>query len=387
MKNMLYPAILYLKDQKYFKGWSFIKFNQSIGEVVFNTGMVGYQEIITDPSYTDQIITFAYPEIGNTGINQEDNESKEIYIKGLICKNISNYSSNWQSISTLKQYLISNNIPHIFGVDTRALTKHLRKYGSMNGCITSNIISVKNLQKAIDDSKPMRGKNLIEQVVSNQIYKLKKNRLKYKYNIYSYKKLNTLKKPSHQSSLNIIVIDFGTKSNILNILSKNNCRITIIPAFTKFSKITSYKPDGILLSNGPGDPATVYYGIHTINQIIKFTNIPIFGICMGHQILNLALGQSTFKLKFGHRGLNHPSGYAQRVNITSQNHGFAVNNKFSINQYQIHLNLNDSTISSTRYCNKPVFSVQYHPEANPGPNDCQYLFNCFLKLAQLTKNL
>lgn len=388
-KNMLYPAILYLKDQTYFKGWSFMKFNanQSIGEVVFNTGMIGYQEIITDPSYAGQIITFTYPEIGNTGINRRDNEAKTIYIKGLVCKNISKNSSNWQSILTFKQYLINNHIPHIFGIDTRSLTKHLRKYGSMNGSISSSLANLKILQQLTNNSQLMIDKNLIEGVISNQIYKFNKSILNSKNDTYSYHKLQTINKTQIENTLNIVVIDFGVKSNILNILSENNCKTIVMPAFTPFSQIISYKPDGILLSNGPGNPEIIYYAIYTIKQILKFTNIPVFGICMGHQILNLALGQSTFKLKFGHRGLNHPSGYEQKVNITSQNHGFAVNNKYFKNKLKIHYNLNDETISSIRCSNQPVFSVQYHPEASPGPNDCEYLFNSFLKLAQLAKAL
>ena len=384
MKQLYYPTILYLSNGIYFKGWSFTNSITSIGEIVFNTGMTGYQEIITDPSYAGQIITFTYPEIGNTGVNQEDYECQKIHIKGIICKKLCNYSNNWRSSLTLKNYIINNNIPHIFDIDTRALTKYLRKYGSMNGCISSKTLNIHHLKQLINNSPLMKGLDLVSQVTINKIYEFEN--VKNKYSIYSDidRKINK----QNNSIVKIIVIDFGVKYSILSKLKNYGCKIMVLPAYTTIHTILSHKPNGILLSNGPGDPSVVKYGIKTVKQLIKFTNIPIFGICMGHQILSLALGGSTFKLQFGHRGLNHPSGTKQNVEITSQNHGFAVNIR-SIkhdNVHITHMNLNDLTLAGIKHTNKPIFSVQYHPEASPGPHDSEYLFESFIKLIRITKH-
>lgn len=385
MKQSFYPTILYLEDGTYFKGWSFINFSIALGEVVFNTGMTGYQEIITDPSYANQIITFTYPEIGNTGINQEDYESSQIYIKGIISKVLCESPHNWRSSFNLKDYVLDNRIPHIFGVDTRALTKHLRSYGVMNGCISSKILDINTLDNLIQNSTSMKGLDLVSQVTVRKMYEWKN--LRNLNRLYSHinKKIRKQDYPI-VSMLHIVVIDFGVKYNILSRLQAYGCKITILPASSKFNTILGYKPSGILLSNGPGDPSVINYSIRTVQQLIKFTNIPIFGICMGHQILSLALGSSTFKLKFGHRGLNHPSGKNQNVEITSQNHGFAVNIQ-SMSNTITHINLNDLTLAGMRHLNKPIFSVQYHPEASPGPHDSEYLFHVFLKLIKLIKSI
>ena len=367
-----YCSKLVLEDGKIYYGWSFNKIITSIGEVVFNTGMTGYQEILTDPSYRGQIITFTYPEIGNTGINSEDNESQNVQVKGIIAKNFCLKTSNWRNNSNIKEYLLEHNISHIFGIDTRSLTQNLRNSGVMNGCITNLISDIKN---SLFQLSSINEKNLVNEVTTR--------------NKYTWQKKKFNKKPTykiHRKSkkiLNIIVIDFGVKSNILNILSQYGCNIQIVPAEIKHEDIIKYKPDGILLSNGPGNPSTLKRAINTVKQLIQ-TNIPLFGICMGHQILSLALGGLTFKLKFGHRGLNHPSGLSQKVEITSQNHGFAVQEN-SLPQnclYITHLNLNDQSIAGIVHKSKPIFSVQYHPEASPGPHDSNYLFEHFVTIME-----
>nr|YP_009296273.1 carbamoyl-phosphate synthase arginine-specific small subunit [Sebdenia flabellata]AOM65208.1 carbamoyl-phosphate synthase arginine-specific small subunit [Sebdenia flabellata] len=381
MKKSYYPTILYLEDGTNFKGWSFTNSHISFGEVVFNTGMTGYQEIMTDPSYKGQIMTFTYPEIGNTGLNKGDNESNTIHVKGIVSKNICYYPSNWRSKISLKDYLLKNNIPHIFGIDTRRLTKHLRNHGAMNGCISSKILDINTLNTMIQKSPLMAGLDLVNQVTVNKAYKYIAQ--EYSNKVYSYINYKLTKQVS--SPINIVLIDFGVKNNILLRLVHYGCKINILPAKSTLKNILSYKPDGIILSNGPGDPSAIDYGINTIKKVIYFTNIPIFGICMGHQIISLALGGSTFKLKFGHRGINHPSGINQNAEITSQNHGFAVNMKSIPNNAVIitHFNLNDTTIAGIRHSNKPIFSVQYHPEASPGPHDSDYLFKSFIHLVEL----
>nr|YP_009293720.1 carbamoyl-phosphate synthase arginine-specific small subunit [Rhodymenia pseudopalmata]AOM64402.1 carbamoyl-phosphate synthase arginine-specific small subunit [Rhodymenia pseudopalmata] len=373
MKTQYYPAILYLEDGTFFKGWSFNSYRISLGEVVFNTGMTGYQEIMTDPSYAGQMISFTYPEIGNTGINEQDYESSKIHIKGVISKSLCNYPSNWRSSCTFKDYILNNAVPHIFGIDTRSLTKHLRKFGTMNGCISSENLDLMYLRNIIIDGQSIERLDLVKQVNTDSRYDLDNCA-----NIYSH--INYKLKNRDNPAIHIAVIDFGLKYNILSRLRRYGFEITILSASTTVKNIIECKPSGILLSNGPGNPAAIHYGINTVKELIEFTNIPIFGICMGHQILSLALGGSTFKLKFGHRGLNHPSGIRQDVEITSQNHGFAVNLE-SIKKNSItHVNLNDLTLAGMKHPSKPIFSVQYHPEASPGPHDSEYLFEVFLKL-------
>nr|UAD84088.1 carbamoyl phosphate synthase small subunit [Gracilaria changii] len=381
MTNNRYPAILMLEDGKIYKGWSLISSTISFGEVVFNTGMTGYQEIITDTSYAEQIIVFTYPEIGNTGINDDDNESNKIHIKGIIIKNICFSPNNWRQKESFTNYIISHNIPHIFGIDTRSLTKHLRKIGSMNGCISSQYLDPDLLSLKLKNTPRIEGNDLVKQVTTNKSYEFKV----YSNQYFSYLQYKTDK--TYGYGLKIIVIDFGVKHNILSRLNNYGCSTYILPATTSYKEIISYNPDGILLSNGPGDPSAVIYGIETIKQMINYTNIPIFGICMGHQIINLALEAKTFKLKFGHRGLNHPSGSKQKAEITSQNHGFAVKKESLHNKTTniIHFNLNDYTIAAIFHNTKPIFSVQYHPEASPGPHDSDYLFKYFISLTKQFK--
>lgn len=381
MRHTSYPTILFLEDGTRYNGWSYTNSLLSIGEVVFNTGMTGYQEIITDPSYTGQIITFTYPEIGNTGINSEDHESNKIHVKGIIAKNICCEPSSWRNRKSFIEYILDNQIPHIFGIDTRALTKHLRNLGVMNGCISSKILDEKILKNMIKEFPNMEGTNLASLVTTKEKYELTisptNNRLYSHLNYKTYIK--------HKKSIHIAVIDFGVKYNILSRLMNYGCNITVLPATSTYNTIRSLKPDGILLSNGPGDPSTMTDSINNIKLLIESVNIPIFGICMGHQILSLALGGTTFKLKFGHRGLNHPTGLNQKAEITSQNHGFAVkiDSILSKNLAITHFNLNDFTIAGIIHKDKPIFSVQYHPEASPGPHDSDYLFYHFINLIKL----
>nr|YP_010902599.1 carbamoyl phosphate synthase small subunit [Hypnea nidulans]WCH54454.1 carbamoyl phosphate synthase small subunit [Hypnea nidulans] len=383
MKRKHYPAMLLLEDGTKYYGRSFHNSIKSTGEVVFNTGITGYQEIITDPSYTDQIITFTYPEIGNTGINEEDNEASTIYIKGIITKNISDKPSNWRHKTNLIDYLIQKKIPHIFGIDTRALTKHLRSYGAMNGCITDNVSDTEIIEKMIKTTSNMIGNKLVDKVTTKSLYSF----LLTNKNSNTYSRLNQKTYFENHYLFHIAVIDLGVKKNILSRLINYGCKITVLPANSNYTIIKKLQIDGILLSNGPGDPSSMIDIINNIKDIINFCHIPIFGICMGHQILSLALGAQTFKLKFGHRGLNHPTGMNQKAEITSQNHGFAVKLDSSLDEKLAisHFNLNDSTIAGIVHKNKPIFSVQYHPEASPGPHDSEYLFNHFIYLIKQSK--
>lgn len=380
MSNMLYPSVLSLQDGTSYKGWSLFKLSSYTGEIVFNTGMTGYQEILSDPSYTGQMVVFTYPEIGNTGLNLEDNESNFIFVKALIVKNIAALSSSWRSTTSLKEYIIQKKIPHIFGVDTRSLTRKLRISGVMPAFLSNTLNN--NVSTSF---KNFGFKDLIRKVTVRNSYYISEIFPDEPRNLL-YNHLNFL---NHNAGYNIVIIDFGLKFNILRYLLLFGCRINIVPATIDYNSIVALSPDGILLSNGPGDPQLANYAINTVKKLVYFSNIPIFGICMGHQILNLACGLQTFKLKFGHRGINHPSGYNYYSEITSQNHGFAVSSNI-VNRYVLpeslfvkHINLNDKTIASTFDKKASVFSVQYHPEASPGPHDADYLFKVFIDLISL----
>nr|YP_009313830.1 Carbamoyl phosphate synthase small subunit [Hommersandiophycus borowitzkae]SCW22084.1 Carbamoyl phosphate synthase small subunit [Hommersandiophycus borowitzkae] len=376
-----HKAVLILEDNTKYYGWSFNNINDVIGEVIFNTGMTGYQETMTDPSYAGQIITFTYPELGNTGINQEDNESRKPFIQGIVAKNLCLNSSNWRASQSLIHYLKEHKIAHIYGIDTRALTKHLRSVGTMNGCISTRIHEISTILPQLQQAVKMEGTDIVQYVSTKISFKV--SNLQSYYPIYRQKFLET-----GNMKISIIVIDFGTKYNILRCLQNlsKDINIHVVPAETHIQDIISMKPDGILLSNGPGDPSAVTYAIHTVNHLLKY-KIPLFGICMGHQILSLSLGLETFKLQFGHRGLNHPTGYSQYVNITSQNHGFAVH-KPDKTQHRLIIyetNYNDGTIASIVHREYPCFAVQYHPEASPGPHDTISLFEHFIKTIILIK--
>jgi len=366
-------AKLVLSNGIVFPGFSFGAPGTVVGEIVFNTGMTGYQEVITDPSYYGQILTFTYPEIGNTGINLEDSESN-ISVKGIIVRNYSSNNSNWRSIGNFNQWLVEKNIVGLNGIDTRALVKILRSNGSMNGVITSENKSVQSCLKIIHDTPKMEGLNLSKEVTTKQKY-LWNNPTETDFDVRK-RHLKKIKK------LRIVAIDFGIKKSILNGLVSHGCEILVLPSRSSLNDVLSNKPDGIFFSNGPGDPSTVSEGIDLARSLIELGEIPMFGICLGHQIFGLALGGSTYKLPFGHRGLNHPCGKNNKIEITSQNHGFAIDpNSLSNDIVKItHYNLNDHTVAGLEVNNKPIFSVQYHPEAGPGPHDSDYLFKKFVSL-------
>nr|QUE29502.1 CarA [Erythrotrichia foliiformis] len=376
------PALLVLEDGTYYKGWSVNKLSTSVGEVVFNTGMTGYQEIMTDPSYYNQIVVFTYPEIGNTGVNNQDIESKSISVKGIVTRNFSRNSYSWRQVCSLDAYLNQHNIPSIFGIDTRSLTRHLRKFGAMNGGISNQILSPEQLLKEVRKTPSMKGLDLIKYNTTQQSFSWRSKSFEmWDYTTPKYRLLNKV--------LKVLVIDFGTKFNILRRLSDYGCSVIVLPADVTLETILSYKADGILLSNGPGDPSAAKGAVSLVKVLINL-DLPVFGICMGHQILSKSLSFSTSKLKFGHRGLNHPTGVQQKVEITSQNHGFVVDSvlkdaSLSLVQYT-HYNLNDQTIAGLAHREKPLFSVQYHPESSPGPHDSDYLFYYFVCLIKQFKS-
>ncbi|MBU1998371.1 MAG: glutamine-hydrolyzing carbamoyl-phosphate synthase small subunit [Candidatus Omnitrophota bacterium] len=359
-------AILALEDGKIFKGKSFGASTERLGEVVFNTSMAGYQEILTDPSYKGQIVAMTYPLIGNYGINKEDVESRRIFLEGFVVKEYSKIASNWRSEQPLGDYLKENNIPGIEGIDTRALTLHIRSAGAMKGILSTTDNDELSLVEKARSSRGLEGVDLVKEVTIDKSYIWSTARHKYK----------------------VVVIDFGVKHNILRELLKRECQAIVVPAETGANAILKLKPNGVLFSNGPGDPAAVHYAVATCRELIG--KLPLFGICLGHQILGLALGGKTYKLKFGHHGANHPvkdlrSG---KVCVTSQNHGFCLEME-SLDKKSIeltHVNLNDFTAEGIRHKKFPVFSVQFHPEASPGPHDAEYLFDEFIKLIRKGKS-
>ncbi len=360
-------AILYLEDGTFFRGRTLKTAGETIGEAVFNTAMSGYQEVLTDPSYTGQIVVMTYPLIGNYGVNDDDKESDKIHVKGFVVKEFCRRHSNWRAKQSLIDYLDDNNILAIEGVDTRALTRHLRMSGAMKAIISTTDFDPKSLKQKLDASPSMEGADFVKEVTTKKKYVWKaKGPRRYK----------------------IAAIDCGIKWNILRIFANLGCEVQVFPATATLKDIMAVKPDGLFLSNGPGDPAVVTYVIDTVKEAIG--KIPIFGICLGNQILGLALGGTTYKLKFGHHGANHPvkDVPGRRIGITSQNHGFCVDIK-SLNKKEvevIHTNLNDQSVEGIRHKTFPAFSIQYHPEAAPGPRDSQYLFKQFIDLIEESKS-
>ncbi|MDD2927587.1 MAG: glutamine-hydrolyzing carbamoyl-phosphate synthase small subunit [Candidatus Omnitrophica bacterium] len=356
-------AILALEDGKVFRGQSFGASGERYGEVVFNTSMTGYQEILTDPSYRGQIIVMTYPLIGNYGINLEDVESFKPFAEGLIVRECCKRPSSWRSQKTLAAYLEENNLLGIEEVDTRSLTLHIREAGAMKAVLSTSDLDPKRLVQKAKNSRGLVGVDLVKEVTRNEIYAWMRPKGK------RYK---------------VVVLDCGVKYNILRELLKNRCQAVVVPAHTGAEEILKLKPDGVLLSNGPGDPAAISYVIETTRKLIG--RLPIFGICLGHQILGLALGGKTYKLKFGHHGANHPVKDLKtgKVYITVQNHGFCVDiDSLDHKEIEItHLNLNDQTLEGMRHRKLPVFSVQFHPEASSGPRDAGYLFAEFIKVME-----
>jgi carbamoyl-phosphate synthase small subunit len=371
------PARLALQDGTIFSGLAFGSTESKGGEVVFNTSMTGYQEILTDPSYAGQIVVMTYPLIGNYGVNPEDVESHRPWVQGFVVKELSPISSNFRASQTLHEYLADNHIIGLAGVDTRAITRKLRVQGAMNGYITTGGLSNTELMARVNSLPSMKGADLVKAVMSPKSYAWDDG----------FTCPFAFDGRKHEPSCSIVAIDCGAKRNILRHLVDVGCKVIVVPASASSEEIASYKPDGVFISNGPGDPEPVAYVQKTLRELAG--KLPMFGICLGHQLLALALGARTYKLKFGHRGANQPvqNTYTGRVEITSQNHGFAVDVD-SMARADIrltHVNLNDHTVEGFVHNELPILAVQYHPEASPGPHDASYLFDLFMEMIKTQK--
>jgi len=361
---------LLFEDNTCFPGDSLLGADQCTGEAVFNTSHSGYQEILTDPSYSRQIMVFTCPHIGNVGMNSEDMESERIQVSGLVIRNLSPRASNWRSETELISALESAKVPALVGADTRTITLHIRNQGAMRAGIFPSSFPQTDAMEIVRQSLDMSGANLVSDVTCKKPTRIAP---------YSYE--SVWKNRMEQSEpLKVVVLDFGVKRNIIQELNRRGCEITILPATTSSGEIIKGKFDGVLLSNGPGDPAAVDYAIQTTSELIG--QVPLFGICLGHQLLSLSAGFKTFKLPFGHRGANHPVRRERDkvIEISSQNHGFAVEASESNSDWEItHINLNDGTIEGLRHRSLPAFSIQYHPEASPGPHDSLNYFDAFIQ--------
>jgi carbamoyl-phosphate synthase small subunit len=365
-------AVLLLEDGTVFEGRSFGARGQKCGEVVFNTSMTGYQEILTDPSYNEQIITMTYPLIGNVGTNKADWESRKVFARGLVVKENCDYPSNWRNTELLSRLLNRNGVVGLEGIDTRKLAKHIRTRGAMKGIISSTELSIAKLKEKLKEYPGLVGRDIVKDVTIKKPY------------VWDKGVINVLgrNQVTCEKQYKVVAFDYGIKQNILRLLCSHGCGVYVVPADTPPKEVFARKPDGVFLSNGPGDPAAVKYAIETVKELLGA--VPIFGICLGHQILALALGAKTYKLKFGHRGANQPVKNLRtgKIEITSQNHGFCVDID-SVDKREVeltHINLNDNTLEGIRCKKLPAFSVQYHPEASPGPHDSNYLFATFTKL-------
>ena len=366
-------ARLVLQDGTVLEGFACGQRGSVVGEVVFNTGMTGYQEVLTDPSYSGQLITFTYPEIGNTGVNPDDQEADQPHARGLIVRQLAPQASNWRSQQSLPEWMEQNGVIGIHGVDTRALVRHLRELGPMNGVISSDGRPALELLEDLKQAPSMEGLNLADQVTTPTAYRWTKP-----CSVTFDQRFQTRPERPYR----VVAIDFGIKRAILERLVSHGCDLTVLPANTDINTVLSYEPEGVFLSNGPGDPAAVQSGITLARSLLEHRQLPMFGICLGHQILGLALGGTTFKLAYGHRGLNHPCGSTGQVEITSQNHGFALD-AASLPEDKVevtHFNLNDRTVAALANRNQPGFGVQYHPEASPGPHDADHHFARFAGL-------
>lgn len=362
-------AKLVLEDGTIFTGRAFGAIGEKLGEVVFNTSMMGYQEVLTDPSYKGQIVTMTYPLIGNYGTTSEDAESLNVQVQGFVVRELTKVPSNFRSHRDLDTYLNAYNVVGIEGIDTRALVRRLRARGAMNGIVSSSDLDDASLLAKAKAFPGMEGRDLVKEVVPEKVFKWSKGFGQFAEHVL----------PARAATKHVVAIDYGMKWNILRCLTQVGCNVTVVPGTATAEEVLSHNPDGIFLSNGPGDPAAVDYAIKTVKDLLAAKK-PMFGICLGHQLLGLAYGAKTFKLKFGHRGANQPvmNTTTGAVEITTQNHGFAVDPKtLPANVVPTHLNLNDQTLEGMRAEDMPVFSVQYHPESAAGPHDSSYLFEEF----------
>ncbi|HWQ34263.1 MAG TPA: glutamine-hydrolyzing carbamoyl-phosphate synthase small subunit [Blastocatellia bacterium] len=391
---MKQTAILALEDGRIFRGRAWGASGERTGEIVFNTAMTGYQEILTDPSYAGQIVTMTYTEIGNYGVNPEDVESRRPFVEGFVVREVSEISSSWRSVLSLDEYLKRYGIVGISDIDTRALVRHIREKGAMRACISSTDPDEQSLIAKAKAAPSMIGRNLVDEVTCGDTYEWSEQieqQVSSAFTNLSIDKAagafdalgavrHRLQTENSEEPFHVVAYDFGIKYYILRYLAALGCRITVVPARTKADDVLSLAPDGVFLSNGPGDPAALEPIVDEIRRLLGAA--PMFGICLGHQILGHAFGGRTFKLKFGHRGANHPIRNVRtgRIEIASHNHGFAVDPQ-SLDENEIeftHWNINDQTLAGFRHRKLPVFSVQYHPEAGPGPHDSTYLFHEFI---------
>ena len=371
----LEPAALVLADGTVFRGRSVGARGRSVGEVVFNTAMTGYQEILTDPSYCRQIVTLTYPHIGNTGVNAEDQESGRVYAEGLVVRDLPRLQSSWRAEKSLGDYLVDNKVVAIADIDTRKLTRLLREKGAQNGCLVAGEV---NIEHALSNAKAfpgLAGMDLAKVVTVDKPYEWTEGKWE----------LGKGYRKSGGAKFHVVAYDYGIKRNILRLLVERNARVTVVPAQFSAKQVLKLKPDGVFLSNGPGDPEPCGYAIEAIGEILDATRIPVFGICLGHQLMGLASGAKTVKMKFGHHGANHPVKDLDtgQVVITSQNHGFAVDgSSISKNLRTTHVSLFDGSVQGLARTDRPAFCFQGHPEASPGPHDIGYLFDRFAKLME-----
>jgi len=370
-----------MEDGRVFNGRAAGAITRRGGEVVFNTSLTGYQEVFTDPSYAGQIVCLTYPHIGNVGANLEDEESSRPYIESLIVREFSQVSSNWRSVETAQLYLNRHKVPVIWDIDTRALVRHIRNVGALRGIVSTDGTPADQLVFEAKQLPSMSGLELASRVTCGKPYGWDKGSVEVAISPWS-EQMGESGAQEETRNHRVVAYDYGIKQNILRLLVDHHCEVYVVPAQTSAEDVLEMKPDGVFLSNGPGDPEPMGYAVENIRKMIG--HVPIFGICLGHQVCGLALGGKTFKLKFGHHGANHPvkNLLTEQVEITAQNHGFCVDPDSlpSSNVEITHVNLNDNTNEGMRHKSKPLFSVQYHPEASPGPHDSHYLFTQFTDL-------